>query len=317
MDAIKTGKLIWELRTERGLTQQELASLLNVSPTTVSKWENGRGLPDISMLEPLAKTLDVPIYEIVAGEKTARGETEMKADAKREEDRTDTVIKSVITESIIQKKKSGRRLIFAVIGIAIVLCLARLFVLPLFGREGQYYDSSKSAQRYTIVADWAAKPAEHLYVYAVDLPGIQEELLERYRDPAKLAAVLPVHTPEHPQYRGEGKNSYFLCLIRAHRSEISGGVYVYPTKRSAEKHDISGLYEDIDWKGIAGYTSPEMPLYLYKEGIWYFGIIGDRAYCLTLRGSYTSSIGVNPKTDNFVPYPGGAVMEIPVNKPSE
>ena len=41
MDAEKTGKLIKELRTEKGLTQQELASRLKVSSTAVSKWENG------------------------------------------------------------------------------------------------------------------------------------------------------------------------------------------------------------------------------------------------------------------------------------
>ena len=41
MDAAKTGKLIKELRMEKELTQQELASLLNVSSTAVSKWENG------------------------------------------------------------------------------------------------------------------------------------------------------------------------------------------------------------------------------------------------------------------------------------
>ena len=44
MDAEKTGKLIRELRTEKGLTQKELASLLKVSPTAVSKWENGDSL---------------------------------------------------------------------------------------------------------------------------------------------------------------------------------------------------------------------------------------------------------------------------------
>ena len=71
MDASKTGKLIRELRTEKGLTQQELASLLGVSPTAVSKWENGRGLPDISMLEPLVKVLQVTFAEIILGERAA------------------------------------------------------------------------------------------------------------------------------------------------------------------------------------------------------------------------------------------------------
>ena len=54
MDIIKTGNLIKELRTEKELTQKELAEKLNVSTAAVSKWENGKGFPDISLLEPLS-----------------------------------------------------------------------------------------------------------------------------------------------------------------------------------------------------------------------------------------------------------------------
>ena len=85
MDAEKTGKLIKELRTEKNLTQQELASRLKVSSTAVSKWENGKNLPDISMLEPLAETLGVPIYDIVKGKSPAqKEETEMAAETASE-----------------------------------------------------------------------------------------------------------------------------------------------------------------------------------------------------------------------------------------
>lgn len=70
MDAEKTGKLIKELRTEKGLTQQELASLLKVSPTAVSKWENGKNLPDISVMEAMAEILNVSCSEIISGERT-------------------------------------------------------------------------------------------------------------------------------------------------------------------------------------------------------------------------------------------------------
>ena len=70
MDIIKTGNLIKELRTEKGLTQKELAEKLNVSTAAVSKWENGKGFPDISILEPLSAELGISITELVKGEKT-------------------------------------------------------------------------------------------------------------------------------------------------------------------------------------------------------------------------------------------------------
>ena len=212
-------------------------------------------------------------------------------------------------------EKTGKLKRFLVpAAIVLVLCLLWLLLRPYFARDGQRYDGSKSALRYEIIADWEAKPADHLYVYAADAPeDMQKQMLERYGTAEKLAALLPVHTPEHPQYRGEGKDPYFVYLIRRFRDRINGEIFVYPNTYSG-KYEISTGVQEIDWQGIAGYTSPEAPLYLYKEGLWYFGIIGDRAYCLTLRESYQESIGVNTKTDNFVPYPGGVVRDVPINE---
>ena len=70
MDIIKTGNLIKELRTEKGLTQKELSEKLNVSTAAVSKWENGKGFPDISILEKLSSELEISITELVKGERT-------------------------------------------------------------------------------------------------------------------------------------------------------------------------------------------------------------------------------------------------------
>lgn len=63
-----TGSLIKSLRENKKMTQAELASLLIVSEKTISKWETGRGLPDISLIEPLAKALNVSILELFNGE---------------------------------------------------------------------------------------------------------------------------------------------------------------------------------------------------------------------------------------------------------
>lgn len=69
MDNIKTGELIAQIRKAKNMTQRELAESIGVTNATISKWETGKGFPDISLLEPLAKTLDITISELIAGEK--------------------------------------------------------------------------------------------------------------------------------------------------------------------------------------------------------------------------------------------------------
>lgn len=68
MDHYITGGTIRQLRERQKLTQLQLAEKIAVSDKTVSKWENGRGLPDISLLEPLARALRVSVPELLSGE---------------------------------------------------------------------------------------------------------------------------------------------------------------------------------------------------------------------------------------------------------
>ena len=68
MDHYVTGGTIKRLREGMRMTQAQLAEQLNVSDKTISKWETCKGLPDISLLEPLAKTLRVSVPELLSGE---------------------------------------------------------------------------------------------------------------------------------------------------------------------------------------------------------------------------------------------------------
>ena len=68
MDQYVTGAVIRRLRESKKLTQEELAQRLFVSGKAVSKWETGQGFPDISLLEPLAKALDISVIELLSGE---------------------------------------------------------------------------------------------------------------------------------------------------------------------------------------------------------------------------------------------------------
>ncbi|HML68962.1 MAG TPA: helix-turn-helix domain-containing protein [Clostridia bacterium] len=68
MNNYVTGSTIKLLREKKEYTQRQLAEKLMVSDKAVSKWESGRGLPDISLIEPLAKTLGVSLAELLSGE---------------------------------------------------------------------------------------------------------------------------------------------------------------------------------------------------------------------------------------------------------
>lgn len=72
MDSKKIGGFISALRKEKGYTQATLAEILSVSNRTVSKWENGDGYPDITILPDIAKALGVTVDELLAGEKTPK-----------------------------------------------------------------------------------------------------------------------------------------------------------------------------------------------------------------------------------------------------
>ena len=69
MDAAKTGSFIAELRHEKGLTQQQLADRIHVSYKAVSRWETGRGMPDIENLEELSGELGVSVTELLNGKR--------------------------------------------------------------------------------------------------------------------------------------------------------------------------------------------------------------------------------------------------------
>lgn len=68
MDNYITGATIKRLREIKGLTQNQLAEQIGVSSKAVSKWETAKGLPDISLIEPLAKALGVSVMELISGD---------------------------------------------------------------------------------------------------------------------------------------------------------------------------------------------------------------------------------------------------------
>lgn len=78
MDQVKIGEFILSLRKEKGYTQQELAEILNVSNKSISRWENGKTMPDLSLIPELCKVLGISINELFCGERLNSDEYQKK-----------------------------------------------------------------------------------------------------------------------------------------------------------------------------------------------------------------------------------------------
>ena len=80
MDQKKIGAFIAQCRKEKNLTQMQLAELLEITSQAVSKWENGRGMPDVSLLQPLCDALGISLNELFSGEHVSAEEYKGKAE---------------------------------------------------------------------------------------------------------------------------------------------------------------------------------------------------------------------------------------------
>ena len=80
MDQKRIGAFIAQCRKEKKLTQMQLAELLGITNQAVSKWENGRGMPDVSLLQPLCDALGISLNELFSGEHISAEEYKGKAE---------------------------------------------------------------------------------------------------------------------------------------------------------------------------------------------------------------------------------------------
>lgn len=165
MNQEKIGKFIAYCCKEKNMTQEELAQKLHLTDKAISKWENGRCLPDLSILEPLSKTLDVSINEILSGEKIK--EEELK-------DHTDKNIIDVVNYSDEKIKRIKRTI--KVSSIIMIIALATLMFASDYDhiKEGKkpnfMFLVSKKDNKYTylglgskLVREVAAEETDPLY----------------------------------------------------------------------------------------------------------------------------------------------------------
>ena len=115
MDQIKIGKFIAERRKENNLTQMQLAEKLNITDRAISKWENGKGMPDSSIMLDLCNELKISVNELLSGEVLEMNNYNEK-------------VEKNLLEMVKQKEQSDKRLLTMEIVIGVLAGLV-LFIL--------------------------------------------------------------------------------------------------------------------------------------------------------------------------------------------
>ena len=131
MNQENINKFISKERKNKELTQKELADKLNISEKTVSKWECGKGLPEVSLMQPLCKELDISVNELLNGAKDPQED------------------KAIIEYVKYEKKKSKKKIITLTIVSLLLITFILSTIIYFFGNYGktavyQLYGESKN-----------------------------------------------------------------------------------------------------------------------------------------------------------------------------
>lgn len=132
MDAKITGCFIAQLRKELGLTQKELAEKLEVTDKAISRWETGKGLPDTSLLKPLAEIFGVSVGELLSGKRMDDSQIKSQADH--------IILESLSYEESQEKWKGILRYVFW----GILVALGGFFFALVFARFATSKDAAVS-----------------------------------------------------------------------------------------------------------------------------------------------------------------------------
>ena len=128
MNQDKIGKFIAKERKAKGLTQRQLAERLNISDKTVSKWECGKGLPEVMFMLPLCKILEISVNELLTGERVSEEDYQKKAEEN-------------MMNLVREKEESRKKIILSVIVVAMgfmaavpLFMVAQIFEMPVTAR---------------------------------------------------------------------------------------------------------------------------------------------------------------------------------------
>lgn len=186
MDNNKVGHFIAKLRKKKGLTQDELGNMLGISGKSVSKWERGLNMPDISLIYKLSEVFDVDLNQLLNGE----DEIKSVVDLQNEENAVNTLkIKSDDKSSIKTKKKSKKRFSFKII---IFLIIIVLFVIAFafgFHNKGDSYAVESSTEGFTVDGKLTIKDNGYV-LYVSNISCLFEECLTETINTAQYSTFI-------------------------------------------------------------------------------------------------------------------------------
>ena len=126
MDVIKIGQFIKSLRKEKSLTQREVAEQLHVSEKTISKWETGKGFPEISLMLPLCNFFEISINELLSGE---------RLDEKQYVENAEKNIISLVNDRTTPRNKviiSSISCVFAILSSLALILISSFFITQIW-----------------------------------------------------------------------------------------------------------------------------------------------------------------------------------------
>lgn len=251
MNQIKIGKFIAYLRKEKQLTQLELAQRLGITDRAISKWENGRGLPDLSLIKPLCDELDITVNELLCGERIAAEQIGVKTE-----------------ENILNTLKFSKKKINKVKAILLAALLSVfLFFIILFTMFG--IDVSRMRNNLPVVfSTWG-----HSYTPPIN---IQDNLIEN-----AVYEYVMKHDDSEPKYYKDEKafvsiNTYLIeeteketkfnlyTWVVGEKYHLENGQlekgsgYSIPHKFTVERHGEEYVVVDSRRPRDGGYYSEDM-----------------------------------------------------------
>lgn len=147
MNNDKVGHFIAKLRKKKGLTQDELGNMLGISGKSVSKWERGLNMPDISLIYKLSEVFDVDLNQLLNGEDAIKS----VVDLQNEENAVNTLKIESDDKSLRKtKKKSKKRLKFKIIISLIIIVLFVIAFVIWVHNKGDSYAVESSTEGFTV-----------------------------------------------------------------------------------------------------------------------------------------------------------------------
>lgn len=240
MNQEKIGKFILELRREKNMTQQELADKIGVTDRAISKWENGRGMLDLSLMIPLCKELDITINELISGEKIEKKDYQSKLE--------ENILKTIdyTNRRIINKDKIFKIVVGTII--TIILIIGLMFFVDV---------NRMNNKDPMIFSTWGFKYAPPVEFHEEEIiSGVEKYLLEKSESEPKQYKEKNNHKL-YNVYAWVLEEKYYLENNEIKQDSSSSIPYMFVVEHTNDEYKIAdsriprdGTYYADDMKNI-------------------------------------------------------------------